>query len=353
MIGRAARIATFGLTLCGCADPDTFQTVRGTQLIAVRAEPPTARPGGRVTLELTYFDRTSFEADGAGPGVEVLWLAGCHDPEGDSPRSCLPVLGRRAIAALRARDGEDDPEIDALALAENTAFGSEYQLHLPQTSVADRVRSPGSLGYGISYVFYAVCRGKLTALPPATHKLPLACRDERGRNVPKADFTLGYTAVFVFEQLTSQNPPVAGVELDGEPVTRDACTLDADCPTSSALTYRCFEGACLPEVARCAGDCSPHRVRPLVPADAAEPDPTSVRVGEPPMQELIWVEYIGMGRVDRLESLIGERSGERRDSYAAEWTAPQRAFDRPIPFWTVVKDSRGGTTPARVDLLVK
>lgn len=350
---RPALAAAVGLLLCGCADPVIFQTVHGTQVIAVQAEPPTARPGDSVSLELTYFDRTSFEDGGAGPKVEVLWLSGCHNPERDSPLSCLPALGRAARLAISARDGGAVSEDEARAIAESTGFGTEYQLEVPNVPVAARVRSAGALGYGISYVFYAVCRGKLMALPATPRRLPLACRDERGRNVPQRDFTLGYTAVFVFEQLTSRNPTVTGIELDGELVTRDACATDTDCRSSSALSYRCYEGSCLPEVARCAGECTPHRIRPLVPDEAAEPDATSVRAFEPPVRELVWVEYVGMGRVDRLESLIVERDGQRRDSYAAEWTAPQRAFERPVPFWTVVKDSRGGTTPSRVDLLLR
>jgi|GEM_PF-7066709 len=341
------------LALGACGDPETFQTVRGTQLISVIADPPAARPGASVHLELSYFDRDSFETSSEGPGVEVLWIAGCHDPARDSPLSCLPKVARLAAGALGLRDG-NETDVSAEEVAANTAFGTELMLQVPSDSVAGRVRGLGSIAYGISYVFYAVCRGHLQLLPAKARQVPLECRDENGQRVPNRDFTLGYTSVYVFDSISSANPKVDGVELDGELVTQSACETDADCAAaSSALGYRCFEGACVPEVRRCLDTCDSHRVRPRVPSDAAELDPTSVRVGEAPGRELLWVEYLGIGRFDRLESLISDRAGDRREQYSAEWTAPQNAFPRPVPIWTVVKDNRGGTTQSRIDVLLR
>lgn len=341
--------------LSDCGDPETFQTVRGTQLISVRAEPPSAPPGSSVQLELSYFDRESFEASAADPEVEVLWLADCENPERDSPLACLPNWGRLARGALALRDGQGNTgRVSAEELAESTAFGEQFRLQVSDDAVANRVRVPGSIGYGISHVLYALCRGHLELLPADARPVPLDCRDEDGKRVPQRNFTLGYTSVSIFDGLPGKNPTVDGIEFDGQLVTRAACKTEADCPRSpSGWMYRCFEGDCLPEVRRCGGECEPHRVQPRVASDAAELDPASVPVGAAPMRELLWVEYLGIGAFDRIESLISDREGRRRNSYAAEWTAPRKEFLRPVPIWTVVKDNRGGTTQSRIEVLLR
>ncbi len=342
------------VALSGC-EPPALQTLEGLTILSVEASPPTAQPGQDVQLRLHYFDRKSFElsldasdssGDAGAPAAEapqVVWFGGCHNPPGDSALGCLPLFTELAEAAAAINDGADLSEIDPTVL-EQLGFGDQFTVHIPDTPVAERVRRAELIPFGVSFAFFAACRGQLVALDAARERIPVGCVDETGDTVDDDDFTIGYVTIYVYDDLVSEPPKVTGVKLDGERVESAGCDSDADCSElGNRLRYRCTQDQCVPRVKRCGNDCQSHQVAPIVDPASAELDPTTVSIGEEPKHELVWVNYHAVGTLDRRESLIFDRDGNESGGYAAEWTPPRRG-GFVAPLFGVVRDSRGGST---------
>jgi hypothetical protein len=346
------------LPCIGC-EPQKFRTLDELTLVAVEVSPPSAQPGDRVSLDLTLFDPKAPEWGGtagdAGAAsdeeLSIAWFGGCHNPPGESATGCLPLLGEAAATGVSLLEGGDPSEVDPTVLAQ-LGFGSHFEMQIPDEAVAARQRRPDLVPFGLSYAFFGVCRGEFTLLEEARERLPVDCVDASGASVGEEDFLLGFTTIYVFDELQSRSPEVNGVALDGERVQSAACATNADCAElGRALRYACENDVCLPSVPACSGSCDTRTVAPLVDAGVGELDPTSVPIGQAPRHELVWVKYYALGELDRTESLVMDRDGALRSGFAAEWTPPSRRGVAPL--WTVVQDSRGGTTPVRTLVLVE
>jgi hypothetical protein len=346
--------ANFGVA----CEPLAFQTLEKLTPIAVEVSPPTANPGDRVALDLTLFDpkargadTTSGDAGVSGEDeLRIAWFGGCHNPPGESATGCLPLLADAAATGVDLLEGGDPSEVEP-ALLSQLGFGSHFEMDIPDASIASRQRRPDLIPFGVSYAFFGVCRGTFTLVPEERERLPIGCVDEDENPVSEDDFLIGFTTVYVYDELESEPPPVRGVALDGERVRRRECSIDADCDgLGERLRYACHEAVCLPRVPACQGACESLSLAPIVNAEVGELDPTSVRIGDPPKHELVWVKYYALGALDRTESLVMDRDGSLRAGFAAQWTPPRSRGA--VPLWTVVQDSRGGTTPVRVDVLV-
>lgn len=352
--------ASLAAILSACAPP-SIETLKGVTVIAVQANPPSAHPGETVHLELTAFDATAFrdreraadnnEVSAATTPLNILWFGGCHNPPGETPLACLSEFGPLAEAAETAQAGmaPENPE-----LLSQFGFGPSFDLQIPEGSVQDRARSKNLVPFGTSYAFFAVCRGTLEPRPEERERIPIACVDRDGNDVEEEDAVIGYTTVYVFDELQNQNPEVSGVLLDEERVESAACSDNQDCTAlGERLRYECFEARCLPSVSACGNDCTALSLAPVVPARAAELDPSSVVIGAEPPPESLWVRYYALGRLDRVEASIGNRSRDFKTSFAAHWTPPARALALPVPLWTVVQDNRGGSTPRLTEVLIR
>jgi hypothetical protein len=362
-----------GAVVCGC-EPQSIQTIEGLTVIAVEATPPSANPGDTVDLELTLFDpltlapgddsdgnRDAGTADG-GTGdddaeasdivqPQIAWFGGCHNPPRESATGCLPLLSDAATSAVEILRGGDTSDLDPELLAQ-LGFGPRFRMQIPNESVADRKRRPELVPFGISYAFFGVCRGEFTLLPEARERLPIGCVDETGEEVDDEDFVIGFTTIYVYDEIESRSPEVRGVELDGERVKTAECSSDDDCSSlGKELHYACRQDRCLPRVPVCKGSCDTMTLAPIIDEDVGELDPTSVAIGQEPKRELVWVRYYAIGALDREESLIMDREGKLRTRFAADWTPPRRS-GVVVPLFTVVQDSRGGTTPMRIDVLI-
>src|SRR5690606_6960529 len=110
--------ALVSVALLGACEPESIQTIDGLTLIAVEASPPSANPGDRVELELTYFDPVSFVNTMSGDGglddiqlddetepLQIAWFGGCHNPPRESATGCLPQLGEAAATAVELLEG--------------------------------------------------------------------------------------------------------------------------------------------------------------------------------------------------------------------------------------------------------
>src|SRR5258706_6743534 len=96
-------------------------------------------------------------------------------------------------------------------------------MKLPGDIVSRRPRPTEGAYYGIAYVFFAVCAGTLTPIPPEDGGLapafPLGCIGADGKRLGADGFVPGYTQVYVFDDgRTNENPKPNGLTLDGDPL---------------------------------------------------------------------------------------------------------------------------------------
>ena len=70
--------------LVACSGPayDEPSLVNGLRVLAVRPEPASGAPGETVTLEMLTVDGTPRASGEAPRPIELVWLGGCHNPEG-------------------------------------------------------------------------------------------------------------------------------------------------------------------------------------------------------------------------------------------------------------------------------
>src|SRR5690606_6262202 len=68
------------------------------------------------------------------------------------------------------------------------------------------------------------------------------CLDEKGRELGSDDFVLGYSSIFIYEELRNENPDIIGFEADGDEV-------DVDC-----IDEGCVDGFPVPELKGCVDD---------------------------------------------------------------------------------------------------
>src|SRR5690606_36411725 len=139
-----------------------------------------------------------------------------------SATGCLPLLGEAAATGVRLLEGADPQDVDPTLLSQ-LGFGTHFEMDIPNESVANRQRRPDLIPFGVSYAFFAVCRGSFTSVPEARERLPLGCVDADGAPVSDDDFLIGFTTVYVFDELESEAPAVRGVALDGDRIESAEC----------------------------------------------------------------------------------------------------------------------------------
>ena len=143
-----------------------------------------ANPGDVVRFKMTYQDGfVDPEHPDDGPrAVQVAWLGGCYDPEGDQYFDCYEQIAdaahhvranfrhpRRWRAPGRATDL---PPESSPSLPGSTSSPSGF----PTDIVSRRPKPPTGPHYGIAYIFFALCAGELRPRSPGGR--------ERGGLVP-------------------------------------------------------------------------------------------------------------------------------------------------------------------------
>lgn len=388
--GRAACAACALLSLLACfpAGPDfaDARLPRGVRVLGARSQPASGVPGAELALSLEVFDGAPLvaelqraaaasagqplepEEDESGP-LSVAWLGGCHNPPGDSQAGCEPLL--QQIAA-----NLPDPLPDSSAdipeqLASFFGLGNSFALHIPPDILAGRQLDTAAPPFGVSYTFFAVCRGVLRP-EPGRAGMPLRCEDRTsGEPLGAEGFVRGFATTYTYSGVTNSAPELLGATLDGLEPPERACETDADCSdlTLGELGFACgrplaaaFAGQaaapaalrCLPRFAPCTGlPCAAHELLPLVSQSSVEVDVAATAPGRAAPDEILWVKYFGFGGFDRTEVLINDRGSGFNADYALSWRPPALGVPTPLPVWAVVQDNRGGTSIVRWDILVR
>ncbi len=379
----AVALATLAGAPLGCFPdgPDFAAPERlgGVRVLAVVPTPASGVPGGRVALQLEAFDARQHpalnggadtDAGGAAREVEpltVAWLGGCHNPPGDAYSGCRPLLERIAAAlpSPLPLTASEVPESERELWGVGTRFGAT----VPPDVLEGRELDTNALPFGVSFAFFAVCRGRLYPAPAAPDALPLRCESSDGAPVGSDGFVRGFSTIYTYAGSLNQAPSISARVTRGTDFPDRACDDDADCAgvgadgvgsTCERPVVARFAGEqsqaprrCLPSVPSCvAAPCAAYDLWPRLSPDSVEQDPAAAPPGGEPPDEIVWVKYYSLGGVRDAEALIHDRASGFNPSYAARWVAPGRPSPAPVPVWAVVQDNRGGVSVARWDFVV-
>jgi len=244
------------------------------------------------------------------------------------------VLNRRGIEA---------------ELLEVVGLGPRFTETIPADIITRKATNSGdTVPYGLSYVFFAVCGGKIGPAPSgSTSALPLGCYDPvTNEPLGADDFVIGYTPVYSYDTLTNNNPVVTGGTFDGKPGMVKACKADTDCDPKE----RCGKlELCIPVVPHCTAkavkDCQTYAIKPtLDQAKTVELDSAAPAIDGKTPEEFIWVAfYASDGSLEKGLSLVNDAQKGWNADYEGKWSAPNaKAGESRI--WTVIHDNRGGTS---------
>jgi hypothetical protein len=390
LLASLALAAMFGPGApAGCAGAgfDSISSIDGLRVLAVQADKPYANPGDVVTFQMTYDDGYVNPAQpNAGPRpIEILWLGGCIDPEGDEYTGCYTQ-----IAA----------ELEHPGTGADVGAGLTFSITLPEDIISQRPKPPsGDPYYGIAYVFFAVCAGTIKPVPAGAGgaggagvagggaggagevgSFPLGCFDAAGNQLGADSFVPGYTQVYAFaDGRTNHNPVVLGLGISGAEIDAGVEIDEIDAGDAGAETDAGDEvdagppvagTPALPEVERCdvseedrrapAGcgrknaltACVSYDLDVIVPRDVAEVDPSGKQADGQPLHEAVWVDYFAdQGDINSTVALVSDATLGIQEGYDTLWTPPPTPG--PAKLWAVVHDSRGGVTPFERTVWVK
>ncbi|MEY2936359.1 MAG: hypothetical protein RL033_7108 [Pseudomonadota bacterium] len=384
-------LALLGLVGCFPSGPDLpdDRQPRGVRVLGALSQPASGAPGAELALSLEVFDAAPLLvdlrravaaqnpelvidpaqlADAPGGPLSVAWLGGCHNPPGDAQSGCYPLL-QEIVTNLP----DPLPEPGAVIPAELARFfgvGQMFSLRIPDDILAGRQLDTAAPAFGVSFTFFAVCRGVLRP-DPAAAGVPLRCHDRESDELLGAEaFVRGFVTTYTYEGSLNSAPELLGATLDGAEPPQRACASDDDCADLALgqLPFACgrplaptfsVDGVpaplrCLPRVAPCNSlPCARHELLPQLAESSVELDPAATPPGGAAPDEVVWVKYFGFGGFERDEALINDRASGFNPDYALSWSAPPLALETPLPVWAVVQDNRGGTSIARWDFLVR
>jgi hypothetical protein len=330
----------------GFDPPSKVSTLR---ILAVTMDRPYALPGDDVTMRMTVHD-------GLGdPGVtpralQVLWIAGCVDPEGDQYFLCFEQLAETfAPLAQGGIPPADVFKLEAVTPEQNGAPDAlEFTFTLPDDIVSRRPPPQGSPHYGIAYVFFAACAGQLAptelvSLGGEVPEFPLQCLDEAGNKLGADSFVIGYTQVYAFaDGRENLNPPIDAITIDGAAIPADAddAPVVEACPVSEQARR---ETGCASD--RPVDDCTKYQLGAMI-GNHAEVDADNLDVDGNPLREVVWVSYfIDGGDLDPSLTLVSDATKGYLEDFDTEWTPPETPGLYSI--WAVVRDQRGGSEVMR------
>ena len=334
----------------GFSAPSDVDTLR---ILSVVADKPYAAPGDDITFEMTVFDGLGDPADPAsGPRtLQLVWIAGCVDPPGDQYFLCFQQLAD--IFGNLAEGQMPPPELFKADISAPTNSGVP-NAHSFTTKLPDDIisrRPPPSTGphYGIAYVFFAACAGKLSPTPlsslgGAVPEFPLRCLDAAGNKLGSDSFVVGYTQVYAFaDQRHNANPTIGNILLDGQPIADDFGQIPSvqRCPVSEQERLAGGCGSDDPTAA-----CQRYTIKAEI-ADIAEDDPSTVGEDGRPLKESVWVSYFtNAGDMDAPLVLVSDAvEGYLGGEHETGWLPP--AEPGIATLWAVVRDQRGGSALVR------
>ncbi len=372
-IATRSKLAALPLVLAlfaaGCGTGfDPPSEVNTLRVLGVQKSQPYPAPDEEVELTMLWHDPFMQPDDSArvepdSTPVERVWIGReCNNPAGDLYYSCFSDEKWLNPQPDEMKNGMMEPERQLLA------HGDRFTFKVRNDIVTGREAHPGQPQYGIIFVFFAVCKGKIAFEPSAQQgALPITCRN--GDVVVGPDkFIAGYTSLYVFprdseraEVFRNANPVITGFEINGKKVA--ACVGAApgedgsepcrpgplpDSEGAPAASYlapancdddpdRCFD-ACGAD-----GDskCPNISLRPILSPDIAEPDEISATYYNRAVGEQMWINYyVDRGSTKSPVRLLNDAVSGWNADYGTQFWAPSSSGV--VTLWAVVHDNRGG-----------
>jgi hypothetical protein len=347
--------------LAGACDPPFPGPSRlsSVRVLGAVMDKPIAHPGEVVAVSLIVHDGGA-PLDAPRP-LEVAWFAGCHNPADDAPGNCYAPLGWiRDVSAEAFADHVTAPQ--GLPSGAALSYGETTTVVIPDDVVAThRPLDAETIPRGLSYLFFAVCQGKLApyAGDYSPAGIPIACRDATtGQDVGADRFVSGYVTLRVSETIRNENPVLVSLQVAGRepPSPAATCLDDGGCAPGQGCGVA---GRCLPLVPRCAAasvdDCPVVALTPRLDEASFELDSSAAPDIVPPPPETLWVSYFATaGELDGDSRMIVDPSEGRRPdgAFSGEWKLDP-AFVGEARVYAVLHDNRGGGAVQAQDVLVR
>lgn len=335
-----ALVGVLSAIALGCgAEFDPPSEIKTLRVLAVQKSAPYAKPGEKVDLQMLWHDGSKQ----APRPVQVGWFSGCFNPPGDLYAGCFAQFAGAAPPGPGGPPGFD------------LGMGDRFSFTLPADVISSRPppADPKQPPYGLSFVFFAACAGKLG--PPPEGKavaFPLACYGPDDELLGADDFVAGYTAVYAFEQYRNQNALVTGFRVNGEDA-KGSCIDGACIDTPLAQALDCDTVPC---ISACSddgdADCPEISIGPVIDPASAEVDQISVDAYGKKYSEQMWVNYyVDRGSLKSELRLLNDATAGWNGDYGTKLFAPKKPG--PMTVWAVVHDNRGGSAWVRQQLLVQ
>ncbi len=321
----------------GCAaGSDPPSKINSLRVLAVTADKPYAAPGEEV-----HFTMDLHDGGEAGRPIQITWIGGCFDPEGDLYYACFDDL----MSGIAGEPGSEVTVAQGIGL-------TEFSLTLPEDIISRRPPPLAGPHYGIAYVFFLACAGITKPLPPAeggeagSVSLPFGCFDESGARLGADSFVPGYTQVYSFaDGRRNENPALAGLLFNGSPAPEgdeeDALPVVQTCPLSE--DDRRASG--------CSADdpfevCQAYPIDVAIDPSVAEIDPGATTPEGQSLREIVWVSYLAdKGDLDGETALVSGAAEGYHADHGARWIPPPEPGIATL--WGIARDSRGGATVLR------
>jgi hypothetical protein len=324
----------------GCAASfDPPARVSTLRVLGITADKPYAAPGDEVTFEMTYFDGFEDE-DGSGPRpIQITWLGGCFDPPSDQYFACY-----EQIAEIVRGITPESPPPEGL-VSQGIGF-NKFTLKLPEDIISRRPPPDYGPHYGIAYVFFAACAGKVQpVLPDGTGRapdFPLGCFDDAGNRLGSESFVPGYTQIYAFaDGRSNNNPVIQGLTLNGKEIPGsdefDKIPTVKVCPLSDEerRTPRCDREADI-------SDCAAYTLEALIDPSVVEVDPDATAEDGGQLTETLWVSYFSdAGDISPGIKLVNDPVSGFNGELAVTFIPPPEPGITTI--WAVLRDARGGS----------
>ena len=371
-----AFVAACAIGIMGCNDVSwpSERNVTTLRILGVKAEPASLMPGQSTSLSLLCADgihggqsdpTCNFDPSDPKSGpIEVAWFGGCNNPPNNDPLKCLNAID--AASSGLSPTLSDTPATAQFAVAPNFEFTAPSEILQGEVTLAGQ-----AIHYGVSYVFFIACAGRLQRIDGVTDRLPAECRDPSTNGLldPSRAVT-GYTTIYTYSSFENTNPfpsnvrfgDVAGngVPVDSAPAI--SCSSDADCneqkPGQHLWACRLRDSRCLPVTSPCdtsnPQSCQPSCIDFQLPIQSFLLTVNGNAIKDP--KKSLWAEnYTNAGHVpdDARFGLTPPEGNEMTvTSPCAYWQAPPFATDE-ARIWIVVRDDRGGIGWLEQQILVR
>ena len=312
-----------------------------------------------VTFEMEVQDAYGINTEGAPRDVNILWLGGCFNPEGDQYSLCVfPLLELFEQAREQLDDAIENggiPDFDGLPVGFNVYSGGptrpSFTIDVPDI-VSSRPVPEFGPHYGLGYVFFLACAGRfglLDADPSAAGNFPIGCFDtETGEQLGAESFVPGYTQIYSFADARENGvPEIQGVTLfqpDDEkgapmPEGEEGVVVVPRCDVPAQ--DRNQPASCTREDAFVA--CDAYEIEVVVPSDVGEEEAEATGEDGETLRETVWVNYYtDTGDLENDIKLINDPQTGYLEEHRVRWIPPATPGRSTI--WAVVRDSRGGSS---------